>query len=154
MQLSVRLLCVLLGSTTLCLVLLVKLFQYNLQGRVALWIRFTLNLEFKFPVLANCVTLLLGCCRSSGVATSTLTMLVAVDLLRLGKLFPFAVGTSVGTMVSGILSAVTSSNIEDGKAVALPHLFFNLSVALVWFPLPFMRAFPTSRSKFFWQSGS
>ena len=41
------------------LVFLVKLFQYILRQRVAIWIRFTLNLEFKFSVLANCVTLLL-----------------------------------------------------------------------------------------------
>ena len=92
MQLSVRLLCVSLGSTTLCLVLLVKLFHYNQQGRVATLIRFNLNLEFKFPVPANCVTLLLRCCitvlmRSSGAATSTLTVLVPVDLSRLGMLF-------------------------------------------------------------------
>ena len=63
--------------------------------------------------------------RSSGAATSTLTVLVPVDLLRLGMLFILAVRTSVGTMVSGILFAVTSSNTKDGMAVTLSHLFFN-----------------------------
>ena len=69
-----------------------------------------------------------------------------------GQLIPFTVGAHVGTMVAGILSAVNTY--EDGMTVALSQLCFNLFDALVWFPLSFMRAFPTSRSNFFGQCGS
>ena len=71
---------------------------------------------------------------------------------RLGRLSPFNVGASVGTIVTGILSAVTSSNIEDGMTVVLSRLSFGSFDALVWFLSPFMRAFPISTVKFFGES--
>ena len=142
-----------LGCLTLCLVLLVKLLQSIFKGRVAIWMRFVLNLEFRIPEVGNYVIILFGCAitilmQSSSVTTSTLTPLVAVGLLRLDKMFPFTVGANVGTTVTGILSALASSNIKDGMTVALAHLFFNLFGAVIWFPLPFLRAVPISMSKF------
>jgi len=62
-------------------------------------------------------------------------------------MFPFTVGANIGTTVTGIMSALASSNIKVGMQVALAHLFFNLAGTLIWFPLPFMRAVPLGMAK-------
>merc|ERR1719429_629092 len=148
------LLVVSLVMLSLTLILLVKVLQTVFRGRAAIWMQSLLNLEFKrIPFLADYVLVLFGVgitilMQSSSVTTSTLTPLVAVGLLRLDKMFPFTVGANVGTTVTGILSALASSNIKDGMTVALAHLFFNLFGAVIWFPLPFLRAVPISMSKF------
>ena len=49
---------VLLGA--LCLVLLVKLLLSILMGRVAIWMRFAFNLEFRVPEIGNYVIVLSG----------------------------------------------------------------------------------------------
>ena len=69
------------GFISLCLVLLVKLLLSILKGRVASWMRFAFNLEFRVPELGNYVIVLSGCgftilMQSSFVTTSTLTPLV------------------------------------------------------------------------------
>ena len=135
------------GCLTMCLVFLVKLLELILKGLVAIWMRFVLNLEFRIPEIGNHVIILFGCAitilvQSSSVTTSTLTLLVALGLLRLDKMFPFTVGANAGTIVTEILSASAPSNIKDGTTLALAHLFFNLFGALIWFPLPFPRGCP------------
>ena len=54
---------------------------------------------------------------------STLTTLVVVDLLRLGKLLPLLAQALVHWLL-GFSSVVNSSNVKDGEAVALSHSSF------------------------------
>jgi len=139
---------------TTCLSLLVKLLQSVFRGRAAIWMQSLLNLEFKsVPFVGDYVLLAFGIgitilMQSSSITTSTLTPLVGVGLIKLEKMFPFTVGANIGTTVTGIMSALASSNIKVGMTVALAHLFFNLIGTLIWFPLPFMRAVPLSMAKF------
>jgi len=139
---------------TTCLSLLVKLLQSVFRGRVAIWMQSLLNLEFKsVPLLGDYVLVAFGIgitilMQSSSITTSTLTPLVGVGLIKLEKMFPFTVGANIGTTLTGIMSALASSNIKVGMTVALAHLFFNLIGTLIWFPLPFMRAVPLSMAKF------
>jgi len=113
-----------------------------------------LNLEFKsVPYLGDYVLVAFGIgitilMQSSSITTSTLTPLVGVGLIKLEKMFPFTVGANIGTTLTGIMSALASSNIKVGMEVALAHLFFNLIGTLIWFPLPFMRAVPLGMAKF------
>jgi len=138
-------------STTL--ILFVKLLQTILRGRVAIWFQTVLNLEFKkVPFLGDYVLLLFGAgvtilFQSSSITTSTLTPLVGIGLIKLDKMFPFTVGANIGTTVTGILSALASSNIPIGLQVAFAHLFFNLIGTIMWFPIPRVRAIPLTMAK-------
>jgi hypothetical protein len=113
-----------------------------------------LNLEFKsVPFVGDYVLVLFGIgitilMQSSSITTSTLTPLVGVGLIKLEKMLPFTVGANIGTTVTGIMSALASSNIKVGMEVAYAHLFFNIIGTLIWFPLPFMRRIPLGMAKF------
>jgi len=137
----------------ICLVVLVKTLQSILRGRVAVFLRSTLNLETKFfPPLANYILILAGgfitiLFQSSSVTTSTLTPLVGIGIIRLDKMFAFTVGANIGTTVTGILAALASSNIQIGLKVALAHLAFNLFGTALWYPIPMMRAMPLGMAK-------
>merc|ERR1719433_1313565 len=139
---------------TTVLSLLVKVLQSVFRGRVAIWMQSLLNLEFKsVPFLGDYVLVAFGVgitilMQSSSITTSTLTPLVGVGLIKLEKMLPFTVGANIGTTVTGMMSALASSNIKVGMQVALAHLFFNLIGTLIWFPLPFMRAIPLGMAKF------
>ncbi|CAK0829157.1 unnamed protein product [Prorocentrum cordatum] len=138
-------------STTL--ILLVKLLQTIFRGRAAIWMQGLLNLEFKtVPFVADYILILFGVgitilMQSSSITTSTLTPLVGIGLIKLDKMFPFTVGANVGTTVTGMLSALAGSNVATGMTVAFSHLFFNLIGALIWFPIPAMRAVPLTMAR-------
>ncbi|CAK0888535.1 unnamed protein product [Prorocentrum cordatum] len=138
-------------STTL--ILLVKLLQTIFRGRAAIWMQGLLNLEFKtVPFVADYILILFGVgitilMQSSSITTSTLTPLVGIGLIKLDKMFPFTVGANVGTTVTGMLSALAGSNVATGMTVAFAHLFFNLIGALIWFPIPAMRAVPLTMAR-------
>jgi len=136
-----------------CLILLVKVLQSVFRGRAAIAMKYVLNLEFKkVPCVADYILVVMGCIitilmQSSSVTTSTLTPLVGIGLVRLEKMFCFTVGANVGTTVTGILSALASSDINIGLKVALAHLFFNLIGTALWFPIPVVRNIPLSMAK-------
>merc|ERR1719267_188567 len=136
-----------------CLILLVKTLQSVFKGRAAIWMKSLLNLEFKsVPCVADYVLILFGAgitilMQSSSITTSTLTPLVGIGLIKLDKMFPFTVGANVGTTVTGMLSALAGSNVATGMTVAFAHLFFNLIGAVIWFPIPFMRAVPLAMAR-------
>jgi len=139
---------------TTCLAMLVKLLQSIFRGRVAIWMQSVLNLEFKsVPFVADYILMVFGAgitilMQSSSITTSTLTPLVGVGLIKLEKMFPFTVGANIGTTVTGILSALASSNIRVGMQVALAHLFFNLFGTVIWFPIPRVRNVPLAMARF------
>jgi sodium-dependent phosphate cotransporter len=138
---------------SVCLMVLVKLLQTIFRGRIAIWFRNALNLEFSWaPGLANYVLIVFGMgitilFQSSSVTTSTLTPLVGVGLVRLDKMFAFTIGANVGTTITGILSALVSDKRKTGLTVAFSHTLFNLLGTLIWYPIPLLRNVPISMSK-------
>jgi len=138
---------------SVCLMVLVKLLQTIFRGRIAIWFKNALNLEFACaPGLANYVLIVFGMgitilFQSSSVTTSTLTPLVGVGLVRLDKMFAFTIGANVGTTITGILSALVSDKRKTGLTVAFSHTLFNLLGTLVWYPIPLLRNVPISMSK-------
>merc|ERR1719230_1825070 len=133
--------------------MLVKLLQSIFRGRIAIWFRQVLNLEFQsVPFLANYVLIIFGTAitilfQSSSITTSTLTPLVGIGLVRLDKMFAFTIGANVGTTVTGILSALVSDKRKTGLIVAFSHTLFNLAGFLIWYPLPVVRQVPIQAAK-------
>jgi solute carrier family 34 (sodium-dependent phosphate cotransporter) len=72
--------------------------------------------------------------QSSSTVTSVLVPLVATEALRLETAYPIIVGANIGTAIGAVVSSMDSIG-TDPLQVALAHLFFNLTGALIWYPL-------------------
>ena len=133
-----------------CLVLIVKLLQSMLHGRLAFIIRKAVNSDFPKPFgfLTGYVAILIGAgvtmlVQSSSVFTSALTPLVGVGVITVERMYPLTLGANIGTTVTGILAALASKgNLSHALQIAMCHLFFNLSGILIWYPIPKLRKVP------------
>lgn len=68
--------------------------------------------------------------QSSSVSTSLLVPLVATKKIRLINAFPFIIGANLGTTLTALIAASFSS--ETAMSIAIAHLLFNLSGALLF----------------------
>merc|ERR1711896_9645 len=79
--------------------------------------------------------------QSSSITTSTLTPLVALDIITLEQMLPLTLGANIGTTCTAFIASVVSGS-QDAIQVSICHLLFNIIGITIWFPLPFMRAVP------------
>merc|ERR1712139_495281 len=79
--------------------------------------------------------------QSSSIITSTLTPLVALDIITLEQMLPLTLGANIGTTCTAFIASVVSGS-QDAIQVSICHLLFNILGITIWFPLPFMRAVP------------
>jgi len=79
--------------------------------------------------------------QSSSIITSTLTPLVALDIITLEQMLPLTLGANIGTTCTAFIASVVSGS-QDAIQVSICHLLFNIIGILIWFPIPFMRAVP------------
>ena len=84
--------------------------------------------------------------QSSSITTSLLVPLVASGVLKLEMAYPILVGANIGTTITALLAAMAFPG-TAGLSVALVHVLFNCSGALLWYPIPFMRL-PVRGAKF------
>ena len=148
-----------------CLLLLVKLLQSVLKGKVAVYTRKVLNLDFQNKYLKMCggldsyillfvgtgVTILV---QSSSVFTSTLTPLVGIGLIHIEKVVALTHGANIGTTVTGVISALSGDNVDTGMRVALEHVFFNCLGTVIWFVIWPLRPVPLAAAKFLGETAS
>ena len=93
---------------------------------------------FKTAVRALLVGLLLTVMvQSSSITTSLAVPLAGAGLLTLAQIFPYTLGTNIGTTVTAILAALVTGNLS-AIIVAFAHLLFNISGMIVWWPLKFV----------------
>jgi sodium-dependent phosphate cotransporter len=67
--------------------------------------------------------------QSSSIFTSTLTPLVGLGIITVERVYPFTIGSNIGTTVTGILAALTATTALELKyslQIALCHTFFNI----------------------------
>jgi hypothetical protein len=69
-----------------------------------------------------------------------LVPLAGVGVLQLEQMYPLCIGADLGTTVTALMAALVSSTLESLQ-VALAHVFFNVTGAVLWYPLPIMRRF-------------
>merc|ERR1719440_2149146 len=79
--------------------------------------------------------------QSSSITTSTLTPLVALDIITLEQMLPLTLGANIGTTCTDFIASVVSGS-QDAIQVSICHLLFNIIGICIWFPIPFMRAVP------------
>jgi len=96
---------------------------------------------FKTALRAFFVGLLLTVMvQSSSITTSLAVPMAGAGLLTLGQIFPYTIGTNLGTTVTAILAALVTGNLA-AIVVAFSHLLFNISGMVIWWPLKFVPIF-------------
>jgi sodium-dependent phosphate cotransporter len=82
--------------------------------------------------------------QSSSITTSIMVPLAAAGVLRLEQAFPITIGANIGTTITamGAALAVSGANAQAGIEIALVHLFFNLSAAILIYPVERIRQVP------------
>ncbi|RKZ34333.1 hypothetical protein DRQ33_02390 [bacterium] len=83
--------------------------------------------------------------QSSSVVTSLAVPLVGAGILSIEQIFPYTLGSNIGTTVTALLASLVTQN-PTAIATALVHLLFNISGTILWFPL---RIVPITMAKKF-----
>ncbi|XP_055126187.1 sodium-dependent phosphate transport protein 2C [Symphalangus syndactylus] len=165
--------CILLAGSLLvlcgCLVLIVKLLNSVLRGRVAQVVRTVINADFPFPLgwLGGYLALLAGAgltfaLQSSSVFTAAIVPLMGVGVISLDRAYPLLLGSNIGTTTTALLAALASpaDRMLSALQVALIHFFFNLAGILLWYlvpalrlPIPLARHFGVVTASYRWVAG-
>ncbi len=72
--------------------------------------------------------------QSSSITTSLIVPMAGAGLLTLSQIFPYTIGSNIGTTVTAILAALVTGN-PTAVIVAFSHLLFNIFGILFWWPL-------------------
>jgi sodium-dependent phosphate cotransporter len=97
---------------------------------------------FRNPMLAMAMGMIItATVQSSSITTSLLVPLAGAGILTLPQVFPFTIGANIGTTITAFLAALAISNV-NGIIIAFAHLFFNITGACLWYPIPQMRRIP------------
>ena len=79
--------------------------------------------------------------QSSSIPTALAIPLTAAGVLKLGQLYPFALGANLGTTLTAMLAALATAS-PIAVTVAFSHMLFNvLGILIVW-PIPAIRRIP------------
>jgi len=82
--------------------------------------------------------------QSSSTTTALIVPLAGTGVFSLKQIYPFTLGTNVGTCVTALLAATAISGPTALLAmqIALVHLFFNVFAIGIIYLLPFLRGLP------------
>jgi sodium-dependent phosphate cotransporter len=78
--------------------------------------------------------------QSSSITTSILVPLAASGVLTLNQAFPVTVGANLGTTVTALLASLSGTG--AGLTIALVHLMFNVTGAIMFLPVQAVREIP------------
>ena len=79
--------------------------------------------------------------QTSSIPTSLVIPLAGAGILKLAQIYPFNLGSNVGTTVTAMLAALATAN-ETAITVAFSHLIFNLIGILMIWSVPVVRRIP------------
>jgi len=72
--------------------------------------------------------------QSSSITTSLVVPLCGAGLLTVRQIFPYTLGSNIGTTVTALLAALATVN-PVAVTVAISHLFFNIFGIIIFYPL-------------------
>lgn len=75
--------------------------------------------------------------QSSSVTTSLIIPLAGAGLISVRRMFPYTIGTNIGTTVTAMLAALATQS-DLAVTVAFAHLCFNIFGMLLFYPLKFI----------------
>lgn len=109
---------------------------------------------FGNPILAMGFGLVLTfLVQSSSVTTSLVVPLVGAGVLTVRQVFPYTLGSNVGTTGTALLAALVALSGGEpaavaGLTIALCHMLFNVFGILIVYPIPFIREIPIRMAEF------
>lgn len=82
--------------------------------------------------------------QSSSTTTSLMVPLVGTGVLKVKDVYPFTLGSNIGTCITALLAAtaVTGEYAVFALQIALVHLTFNVLATVFIFGIPFLRNLP------------
>ena len=85
--------------------------------------------------------------QSSSVTTSLVVPLIGAGILSVRRVFPYMLGSNVGTTATAVLAALVAVASGEpaavaGLTVAFCHTLFNVFGILIIYPIPFIREIP------------
>lgn len=93
---------------------------------------------FRTALLAFLVGFLLtAIVQSSSITTSLVVPMAGAGILTLEQIFPYTLGSNIGTTFTAILAALVTGNLA-AIVVAFSHLLFNICGIVIWWPLKFV----------------
>jgi sodium-dependent phosphate cotransporter len=109
------------------------------DGRDAPFVRYTRKVLRISPYLSILFGMILTILvQSSSITTSSLTPLVAIQIITVEDMLPLTIGANLGTTCTAFLASLVTEK-KSAIQIALCHLWFNIFGFLIWFPVPFMR---------------
>lgn len=92
-------------------------------------------------------TLLTFAVQSSSIPTALAVPLAAAGVLKLIQIYPFSLGSNLGTTLTAILAALATGN-TTAITVAFAHMLFNvIGILLIW-PVPYLRQIPLKMGEY------
>ena len=130
------------GLIFLALWLIVKLMRTLVIARIETAVTSALGSNVLIAMMIGVVVTVMV--QSSSITTSIMVPLAAAGVLRLEQAFPITIGANIGTTITamGAALAVSGVNAQAGIEIALVHLFFNLSAAILIYPVERIRQVP------------
>ena len=88
--------------------------------------------------------------QSSSTTTSLIVPLAGTGVFSLKQVYPFILGSNIGTTITALLAATAISGVTATVAlqIALVHLLFNLLAIAVIYVLPFLRQVPVVMAEY------
>ncbi len=79
--------------------------------------------------------------QTSSISTALVVPLAGAGVLRLIQVYPFCLGSNLGTTMTAMLAALATGS-DVAVTAAFTHLLFNLMGILMIWPIPFIRRIP------------
>ncbi|WP_066016985.1 Na/Pi symporter [Endozoicomonas atrinae] len=94
--------------------------------------------------------------QSSSTCTSLIVPLAGNGIFKLKEIYPFTLGSNIGTTITALLAATAVQGTMGFFAlqIALVHLLFNVSAVLLIYTIPFLRNIPPRLARRFAQVAS
>ncbi len=94
--------------------------------------------------------------QSSSTCTSLIVPLAGNGIFKLKEIYPFTLGSNIGTTITALLAATAVQGAMGFFAlqIALVHLLFNVSAVLLIYTIPFIRNIPPRLARRFAQVAS
>jgi len=129
------------------LMLLVKVMRAAMETRVESLVSSALERNAMLSMLIGIIVTVMV--QSSSITTSLLVPLAGAGMLTLRRAFPITIGANIGTTVTALLAALAATG-ENGPAaitIALVHLLFNISGAILVYPVKAVRNIPLTAAR-------
>jgi len=124
-----------LGFLLLALARMVKCLKILVVQKAEMWFdRYIFKTALRAFLLGLVLTAFV---QSSSIVTSLAVPMAGAGLLTIVQIFPYTLGSNIGTTVTAILAALVTGNLS-AIIVAFSHLLFNITGIAVWWPLKFI----------------